>query len=459
MAQARENILGTEKISRLLLHFSLPTVMTLMVNVLYNIADQIFIGHAEGIYGMAATNAAFPMMTIGAALALMVGDGCASRISLCLGRREQEEADKTFGNALVLLALFGILLAVFMIFGRRFFALLFGATADTLEMSMSYLGIVALGLPFQMTNMAFTAIIRSDGNPGYTMRCMMIGAGLNVILDPVFIFGLHMGVTGAAVATIIGQVVAGILCLLYIPKLEHFRFAKENLRPSQKTCGGILLLGVPSGCMQSATALMQIVMNRLMVRCGSATIYGSEMVLSCYGAMMKIYQIAHAMFVGVASGTQPINGYNYGAKQYGRVWQTFRIAVMVSFVISGVWFLLFQTCGGIMGRLFVEDTPLYLECMKLVLHVYMMGFFVYGLPQVTASFFQAVGHPWKSLLVALSRQVFFLIPLSLFFAKKRGLVGVLAAAPVADVLAFLLSAGLIFVFFRRWKKQGIRYIS
>lgn len=455
MAQTQENILGTEKISRLLLRFSIPTVMTLMVNVLYNIVDQIFIGHAEGVNGMAATNAAFPMMTIGAALALMIGDGCASRISLCLGRKEQEEAEKTFGNAVVLLALSGIILAICMVGGRRFFAHLFGATADTLEMSMNYLGIVALGLPFQMVNMTFTAIIRSDGNPGYTMRCMMTGAGLNVILDPIFIFGFHMGVTGAAIATIIGQVVAGILCILYIPKLEHFHFAKQNLCLSAKTCGGILLLGVPSGCMQSATALTQIVMNRLMVRCGSMTVYGSEMVLSCYGAMMKIYQIAHAMFVGVASGTQPINGYNYGAKQYDRVRQTFRIAVIASFVISGVWFLIFQTCGGIIGRLFVKDTPLYLECMTLVLHIYMLGFFVYGLPQVTASFFQAVGNPWKSLLVALSRQVIFLIPLSLLFAEKKGLVGVLTSAPIADGLAFVLSAYLIFVFFQQWKKQGI----
>lgn len=455
MTQTKENILGTEKISRLLLHFSVPTVMTLMVNVLYNIVDQIFIGHSEGVYGMAATNAAFPMMTIGAALALMVGDGCAARISLCLGRKEQEEAEKTFGNAVVLLAFSSILLTVFMICGRHFFALFFGATADTLEMSMNYLGIVALGLPFQMTNMAFTAMIRADGNPGYTMRCMMIGAGLNVILDPIFIFGLDMGVVGAAVATVIGQVVAGILCLLYIPKLEHFHFAKQNLCLSGKTCGGIFLLGVPSGCMQSATALVQIVMNRLMVRCGSGTVYGSEMVLSCYGAMMKIYQIAHAMFVGVASGTQPINGYNYGAKKYDRVRQTFRIAVIASFVISGVWFLIFQTCGSIMGRLFVKDDPMYLECMKLVLHIYMMGFFVYGLPQVTASFFQAVGNPWKSLLVALSRQVLFLIPLSLLFAWKKGFIGVLVSAPVADVLAFLLSAWLIFVFFQQWRKQGI----
>ncbi|CDD61185.1 putative efflux protein MATE family [Clostridium sp. CAG:505] len=349
----------------------------------------------------------------------------------------------------------GVLLAAVIIIGGPACARLFGASDAVLDLSVTYMRILALGLPFQMANMAFTAIIRSDGNPKYTMRSMMIGAGINLVLDPIFIFGFDMGVTGAAIATIIGQVVAGLICVAYIPRFEHITFYKKYLKLSGKTCGSILSLGFPSFCMQMATALTQIVMNNLMTDCGAVTKYGSEIALSCYGIMMKIYQVAHAMFVGVASGTQPINGYNFGAKQYGRVKQTFRVAVTVSFIISIVWFGIFQLGGGFMAGLFVKNEPLYLEFAVFCFRLYMLGFFVYGLPQVTASFFQAIGKPAKSLLVALSRQIIFLIPLALILSGRFGLTGALAAAPIADVLACLLAAVLIWTEFRFWKKNSM----
>lgn len=454
VTEDKGNILGSAKISRLLLKFSVPTVMTLMVNCLYNIVDQIFIGHAAGVSGIAATNAAFPMVTISAALALMVGDGTASNISLCLGRKEREEAERTLGNGVTLLFLSALVLVAAMLLGGTFFARIFGASEAVLADSVVYLRILALGLPFQMSNMAFTAIIRSDGNPKYAMKSMMLGAGMNVVLDPIFIFLLDLGVSGAAIATILGQMAAGIICIAYLPKFEHISFRRENMRLRGAVCGRILALGFPSCCMQTATALTQIVMNNLMRNYGAMTIYGSEIALSCYGIMMKIYQVAHAMFVGVASGTQPINGYNYGAKQYRRVRRTFRVAVTVSFVISFVWFGIFQLGGGLLAGLFVEEEPLYLEFAVLCFHVYMMGFFVYGLPQVTASFFQAIGKPGKSLLTALSRQAIFLIPLSLALSSRYGLMGALWAAPAADMLAFLLAGALIFHEFRGWKDRG-----
>lgn len=454
MTEDKGNILGSAKISHLLLKFSVPTVMTLMVNCLYNIVDQIFIGHAAGVSGIAATNAAFPMVTISAALALMVGDGTASNISLCLGRKEREEAERTLGNGVTLLFLSALVLVAAMLLGGTFFARIFGASEAVLADSVVYLRILALGLPFQMSNMAFTAIIRSDGNPKYAMKSMMLGAGMNVVLDPIFIFLLDLGVSGAAIATILGQMAAGIICIAYLPKFEHISFRRENMRLRGTACGRILALGFPSCCMQTATALTQIVMNNLMRNYGAMTIYGSEIALSCYGIMMKIYQVAHAMFVGVASGTQPINGYNYGAKQYRRVRRTFRVAVTVSFVISFVWFGIFQLGGGLLAGLFVEEEPLYLEFAVLCFHVYMMGFFVYGLPQVTASFFQAIGKPGKSLLTALSRQAIFLIPLSLALSSRYGLMGALWAAPAADMLAFLLAGALIFHEFRGWKDRG-----
>lgn len=455
MSEEKQNVLGTERIGQLLLRFSVPTTLTLIVNSLYNMVDQIFVGRAMGVSGVAATNVAFPISVLAAALALTIGDGCASNISLALGRGEKEEANRIFSTGFLLLILVSIL---FVGMGLAFLTpmlLLFGATPSILDTAASYTSIVLWGIPFTMFNMAFTAIIRADGNPKYMMRTMMIGAGINLVLDPIFIFGFDMGVAGAAWATIIGQFVAGIMALAYLPKFQHIRLKKENNKISPKHMGRILKLGLPSFCTQGATAATQIVMLNLMGTFGALSIYGSEIALSCYGILSKIYQIAHAMFVGLSSGTQPINGFNFGAKQYGRVKQTYRMAFLWSMVISIVWFLIFRFGGGLLATMFVKDDPLYLEFAKHCFSLYMLGFFLYGPPLVTASFFQAVGKPWKSLAIALARQVFFLIPLGLMLAPRFGLDGALMAAPLADGLAFLFAMSMIFVEFRSWKEKGI----
>ncbi len=455
MTETKQNILGSESIGRLLLKFSIPTTLTLMVNYLYNIVDQIFIGHATGINGVAATNVTFPITIVAAALALLIGDGCAANISLHLGRREQEEADQTFGNAVVLLIGAGLLLMGLGLCFLKPLVIFFGASPTVLEDAAVYMGIILLGQPFAMCNMAFTAIIRADGNPQYMMRSMMIGAGLNLLLDPVFIFVFGWGIVGAAAATVVGQVVSGVIALAYLPKYQQFHLKKENLFLQKERVRNIFSLGFPSLCTQTAAAAMQIVMNNLMRKYGAMTIYGSDIALSCYGLMMKIYQIAHAMFVGLASGTQPINGYNFGAKQFERVKQTIQIAVKAALLISVVWFCVFRYGGGFLASLFVEEEPLYQEFAVHCFRLYMLGFFVYGPPQVTSSFFQAIGKPAKALLVSLSRQVIFLIPLALVLSARFGIDGALGAAPAADVLTFLLAGTLLWRELRSWKKQGI----
>ncbi|MBQ7103151.1 MAG: MATE family efflux transporter, partial [Anaerotignum sp.] len=443
MTEQKQNILGTDPIGRLLLKFSIPTALTLMVNTMYNIVDQIFIGHAAGIGGVAATNVTFPIGIIAAALALMIGDGCAANISLALGRKEQEEADRVFANAVVLLLGAGIFLAVFGLIFVEQLVVFFGASPAVVAESVKYMSITLLGQPFAMCNMAFTAIIRADGNPKYMMRSMMIGAALNVILDPIFIFIFNWGIQGAALATIIGQIVSGIIALAYLPKYQHFHLKKENLKLHGTVVGHIFRLGFPSLCTQTASAATQIIMNNLMRKYGAATIYGSEIAISCYGLMMKLYQISHAMFVGLAAGASPIHGFNFGAKQFARVHQTIKTAAKASIVISVVWFFVFQFGGGFLASLFVEEEPLYQEFAVHCFSLYMAGFFVFGLPNVTSSFFQAIGSPKKALVVSLSRQVFFLIPLALVFSARFGLDGALGAAPVADLLTFLLALTLL----------------
>ena len=450
---AQENKLGTERIGRLLVQFSVPTALTLIVNSLYNIVDQIFIGHCVGIDGVAATNVAFPLFILTAALALMIGDGCAANISLALGRKEEEAGERFFANGLILLLLAG----AFVFLGGMLFLkpllLFFGASMAVLDLSAAYTKILLWGVPFSMVTMALTAVIRADGNPRYMMRTMMLGAAINLILDPILIFQFKMGVQGAALATIIGQFVSGSRALAYIPRMEHIRLSREKLTVDKRYVFSIFKLGFPSFCTQTATAATQIVMYNLMGKYGELSIYGSEITLSAYGIMTKLYQIAHAMFVGLAAGTQPIHGYNFGGKQYQRVRQTYRIAFVASLVISFAWFSIFRWGGALVAGIFVQDEPLFLEFAQHCFRAYMLAFFLYGPPQITASFFQAVGKPMKALLVALARQVLFLIPLALLLSEGNGMDGALLAAPIADTLAFLLAIAMVSYEFFSWRKN------
>lgn len=425
-----------------------------MVNYLYNIVDQIFVGQGVGITGMAATNIAFPLTILVNAVALMLGDGCAANISLCLGRKEQREADSTISHALTLILASGLLAALACGIFAPQIVVLFGATPTAYAESLSYMRAIAWGIPFQLLCPAFTAIIRADGSPQYMMKCMMTGAVINLILDPIFIFPLKMGVVGAGIATVIGQVAAGCLALLYLRRLKTVHIRREDLRPTRKLTCRILALGLPSLLTQMLSALVQITLNNLMRAYGAATVYGSDIALSVYGMMMKVYQIAHSMFVGVSSAIQPINGYNFGANHYARVQKTFHIASLIAVGISVVWFLIFMVFPRQIASCFVSDNALYLDCAQHCFRLYMLAFFLYGLHMTSASFFQGIGRPGKSLLIPLARQGCFLIPLALLLSRSFGLDGALLAAPIADALAFLLCLLLARWEFRSWRRKG-----
>lgn len=449
---AAENPLGTEPIAKLIRKYSIPTALTLMINYLYNIVDQIFIGQGVGVTGMSATNVAFPLTIIAIAVALMIGDGCAANVSLCLGRKEQETADRIVSHAVTMLVVSGAVIAIVCCIFAPQIVIWLGATDTAFELSVLYTRTISWGLPFLMFSSSLTAIIRADGNPQYTMKCMMIGAVINVVLDPVFIFGLKMGVFGAGIATVIGEAVTGILCFSYMGKLQNVHIKREALRPTWEISKKILTLGFPSLLTQIMNAASQITMNNLMTIYGAQSIYGSDMALSVYGMIMKIYQIAHSMFVGVSSATQPINGYNFGAKKYGRVCQTYKLAARIALCISAGWFVIFQVFPRQIAGLFVSGNPLYLDCSAYFLHIYMMAFFIYGFHMVTSSFFQGIGKPVKALAIPFLRQAVLLIPLSILLAGKFGLKGALLAAPIADTLVCLLALILAVTEFKSWKK-------
>ena len=452
--QKNRDPLETEPLPKLLLRYSVPTTLTLMVNYLYNIADQIFVGQGVGITGMAAVNVAFPVSILVNAVALLLGDGCAANVSLCLGRREQDTADRIFGHAVTWVLLSGVVMAlVFGIFSPQIVQL-FGSTETAYNESAAYLWTIAWGIPFQLICPAFAAMIRADGSPQYTMKCMMTGAVINLILDPLFIFVWKMGVVGAGIATVIGEVVAGVLCLLYLRRLQTIRLSRAALRPTWVLTRRILKLGFPSLLTQGLTALVQIVLNNLMHIYGAASIYGSDIALSVYGMMMKVYQIAHSMFVGVSSAIQPINGYNFGAKHYPRVRKTYRLATGIALVISVLWCLVYLCFPRQIAMLFVSNDPLYLDCAQHCFRLYMMAFFLYGIHMTTASFFQGIGKPVRSLCIPLVRQGVLLIPLALLLSRQLGLDGALLAVPIADVLTCLLCVVLACAEFHTWKKRG-----
>lgn len=449
------NMLETAPIGKLILKYPVPTALTLMVNYLYNIADQIFVGQGVGVTGMAATNIAFPLTIVAIAIALMLGDGSAANISLFLGRKQPEEADKIASHALTLLIGSALLLAVLCtVFAPQLVKLL-GATKTSFDDALAYTRIIIWGLPFLMFSSSLNALIRADGNPQYTMKCMIAGAVINLVLDPVFIFLLKMGVVGAGIATIIGQAVGGFLCLRYMRHLQNFHIVKSALRPTWARSKQILALGIPSLITQLLTAAVQIITNNLMQIYGAHTVYGSDMALSVYGMIMKIYQIAHSMFVGVSSATQPIHGYNFGAKQYDRVKQTYKMAATIAIAISVFWFLIYQIFPRQIGMLFVTGDELYLDCVQHFFHYYMLAFFIYGLHMSTSAFFQGIGKSTRSLLIPLSRQAIILIPLSIILAYFFGLDGALLAAPVADVCSFIIALTLALTEFRNWKRQGM----
>lgn len=450
-----ENPLGTEPIKNLIIKYSIPTALTLMVNYIYNIVDQIFIGQGVGIEGMAATNVAFPLTIISIAIALLIGDGCAANISLCLGRKEQDTADRTVSHASTMLVVSGIIIAVVCFLFAGAIANMFGSTDTAFNQSVIYIKTIAWGLPFLMLSSALTAIIRADGNPQYTMKCMIIGCIINIILDPVFIFVFDMGVFGAGVATVIGEAYTGIACFTYLRRLKTVHIKKEALVPTPALSFKILSLGIPSLLTQIMNALVQITMNNLMSVYGSKTIYGGDTALSVYGMMMKVYQIAHSMFVGVSSATQPINGYNFGAKNYKRVYETYKMAVKIAITISIIWFAVYQIFPRFIAMMFVSDDAIYIDCAEHIFRIYMAMFFIYGLHLVTASFLQSIGKPTKALLIPIIRQAVFLIPLSIILSSKFGLNGAVMAAPIADMAVFIVALTLAVTEFRTWKKNGL----
>ncbi|OUQ26395.1 MATE family efflux transporter [Flavonifractor sp. An135] len=443
MRSMAENPLGSEKIATLLRSYAIPSITATLVSSLYNIVDQVFIGQGVGYLGNAATNVSYPLSTICLAIALLLGIGSASRFSIFLGKGNPDKAARLVGNGVVWMAMAGLL---YLLLGELFLSpllRLFGATAEAMPLAREYAGIVLIGMPFLILTNGISNLIRADGSPRYSMLCMVAGAVVNTVLDPIFIFCLHWGVAGAALATILGQILSFGLALRYLWRFRTVQLSRDCFRLDLRDNLRTFYMGISNSVNQLAITLVQIVLNNSLTFYGAQSIYGEDIPLAACGIVMKTNAILLSIIVGISQGVQPIIGFNYGAGKYDRVQQAYRLAVCWNLVVSAVGFCLFQFFPGPILALFGSGEPLYFEFATRFMRIFLFMVLVNGVQLLSSNFFTAIGKALKGLLLSLTRQVFFLIPLILILPLRLGIWGVLLAAPIADGIAFLLSVFLV----------------
>ena len=434
-----QNPLGTAPVGGLIGKFAIPAIISMLVSALYNIVDQIFIGQGVGMLGNAATNVAFPVTTIATALALLLGIGGASNYNLEMGAGREKKASSIAGTALSTLVITGVILAVAVLLFLRPLLSLFGATTDVMPYAVDYLGITAVGLPFYALSIGGNHIVRADRSPTYCMTCVLTGAIINTILDPLFIFGFGWEIKGAAWATVIGQVVSGILVIIYFGKFRKMYLEMSMLKPSSECLKAIISLGMASCINQIAMAVVQIVLNNILRYYGGLSVYGSDIPISCVGVISKVNQVFMAICIGISQGCQPIWGFNYGAKKYDRVRLAYRYSVTACTVIATIFFLCFQLFPHQIVSIFGTGSDLYFQFAERYLKIFMFMTFANGIQPMSSGFFTSIGKAKLGIVMSLTRQVLFLLPLIIIFSLILGIDGVMYAGPIADAAAFVLA--------------------
>ena len=434
-----ENPLGIAPVGGLIRKFAVPAIISMLVSAMYNIVDQIFIGQGVGMLGNAATNVAFPVTTIATALALLLGIGGASNYNLEMGAGHEKKASSIAGTALSSLVILGTILAIIVLVFLQPLLSLFGATKDVMPYAVDYLGITAVGLPFYVLSVGGNHLVRADRSPTYSMTCVLTGAIINTILDPLFIFGFGWGIKGAAWATVIGQIVSGILVIIYFAKLRKMYLDRSMLKPSLGCLGAIISLGMASCINQIAMAVVQIVMNNILRYYGGLSVYGSDIPIACVGVISKVNMVFMAICIGITQGCQPIWGFNYGARKYDRVRLAYRYSVTACTVIATIFFICFQVFPHQIVSIFGTGSDLYFQFAERYLKIFMFMTFANGIQPVSSGFFTSIGKAKLGIVMSLTRQVLFLLPLILVFSVTMGIGGVMYAGPIADAAAFVLA--------------------
>lgn len=428
----------TEPIFKLMLKFALPAIASMVVNSIYNIVDQIFIGQGVGMLGNAATNLTFPLVTITMAIGTMIADGCVAFFSLKLGQKNYKDAATTMGNGITVSMFAGLMLTILMeIFLEPLLRLCGGTSVDplTFKYALSYARITLIGVSFVCISMTVNGIIRAQGNPQYAMISNLAGCILNIVLDAWFVLGLDMGVAGAAWATIIGQVLNFVLCIIYIPRLKGIVFKFEDVIPCRKIIFSFIPLGISSFFTQFASTIVVICMNNLIVTYGAASVYGADIPLASIGIVMKVNSIIISVMVGLGIGSQPIVGYNYGAKKYSRVKGTYLRTITVGLIVGVIGWACFQLFTQNIIDMFGQDSELYNQFALKCFHIFLGVIFLTGFLIPSGIFFQAIGKPGKAMLSTLSRQLLYFLPSAFILGRIMGIEGLLYAGPIGDILA------------------------
>ncbi|MBP3950356.1 MATE family efflux transporter [Bacillus suaedae] len=448
--QSNSDRLGTEPIPKLLRSLSIPAMIGMFVMAFYNVVDTIFISYGVGIDAVAGVTLAFPIMMIMMAVSAALGIGGASVISRRLGERKEEDADRVFGTILAVTGIISIIgmVAAFTILEPVL--RLFGATPTILEHAIDYTFPMMLGIFFFTFTFATNSIIRSEGNAKFAMMTMIIPSVLNIILDPIFIFGLDMGVKGAAIATVLSQASVSIVILYYfLSGKSSLNLFKHHIKIDLPILKEVIAVGLPAFAQQAAGSLMMIAINSMLIT------FGNDFHVGVFGIIQRIIMFTLMPMMGVMQGMQPIVGYNFGAKNMTRLRDTVAIGLKVTIAMTVIVFLLIMAVPHWFMMIFSSDQVVINEGSTF-LRIMFSAVFLIGVQVVSGGLYQALGKPKQALILSLSRQLLFLIPLVLILPHYFGVYGVWMAFPIADFLSFLLAVTLLYrdreIFFH--KKNG-----
>ena len=461
--------LGTERIGKLMRQYAIPCIISLLVGALYNIVDQIFIANASylGSYGNAANTVVFPLTVVPLAFAVMVGDGCCAFVSMALGRKESDKAKRSVGNAVVLTVAGSVILtALYLIFANQIIAM-FGGTVneETFRHSQEYFFYITLGIPFYMFGQAMNPVIRADGNPKFAMASTLAGAVINIILDPIFIFCFKWGMMGAAVATVIGQVVTAILAVWYIVHMKTVKPSRKDFALQWNICGRMLLLGITSFLSQISLVAAMAAINNMLRKYGAQDpIFKQEQYaqipMAVVGIVMKFFQIVISIVVGMAAGCIPIIGYNMGAEKKLRVKELFTKLLVAEALVGAVALVLAEGFPHQLIAIFgaKNESVYYTEFAIKAFRIYLCMMILACVNKACFIFLQAVGKALSSTMLSMFREVVFGVGFALLLPVFFGLDGVLYSMPVSDILTFIISAIIIVKTYKELNTKGAQSI-
>ncbi len=454
MEEKQNHFLGEEHIGKLMRKYAIPCIISLLVGALYNIVDQIFIANADylGSYGNAANTVVFPLTVIALAIAVMIGDGCCAFVSLNLGMKQADTARKSVGNSVMMVIASGLVLcAVYLVFSNRIIAM-FGGTvnAETFRHSKEYFFYITLGIPFYMFGQALNPIIRADGSPKFAMASTLAGAVINMILDPVFIFVFKWGMMGAAVATVLGQVVTAALAIWYIYHMKLVRPEKEDFRTDSMVCRKTLVLGMTSFLSQiSLVAAMAAINNMIRKYSALDPVFGQEQYaqipMAVVGIVMKFFQIVISIVVGMAAGCIPVVGFNIGAGKRKRVRDLFTKLLTLEAIVGAVALIIVELFPQQLINIFgaANESVYYTAFAVRAFRIYLCMMIFACVNKACFIFLQAMGKAVESTVLSMIREIAFGVGFALLLPVWFGLDGVLYSMPLSDILTFAIALYLI----------------